>query len=145
MKKLILSVSILALAGCTSYKDNISYTTNEPIVNIESVIRPTVTVGDKVMGQAVCSNMLFIFHDTPSKQTYGATINPKSGPVANTECAAAAVYDALSQSNAADILIAPKFTTITESFLCIPLVGCFSKTQTVLVEAHEGKVTYKNN
>lgn len=143
MKKILLSISVLAITGCTSFRDNIPYTTNAPSVKIEPVITPTVSVGDKVVGNAVCSNMFFIFHDTPSEQTYGATINAQNDVSPYSECAAAAVYNALSVSDNADVLIAPKFTSITNSFLCLPLIGCFIKTQDVYVEAHAGKITYK--
>ncbi len=143
MKQILLSISMLALAGCSAYRDNMPYTTTAPVVKIDTTIQPTVTVGNKVSGRAVCSNAFYIFHDVPSEQTYGATINAQTDVLPNSECAAAAVYDALSNSNNADVLIAPKFTSITKSFLCLPLIGCFMKSQDVYVDAYEGMVTYK--
>lgn len=143
MKKILLSLSILALVGCSTYRDNMSYTTTPPVVKLDATIQPTIKVGNKVSGRAICSNVLYVFHDAPSEQTYGATINAQTDVLPNSECAAAAVSDALNNSNNADILIAPKFTSITKSFLCLPLVGCFMKTQDVYVDAYEGMVTYK--
>lgn len=144
MKQIVLSLSILAITGCTYYKDNLPYATT-PNIRIDSVLTPNITIGDRVSGEAVCSDILFIFHDTPSEQTYGATINAQTDVTSNSACAAAAVYNALSRSNDADVLIAPKFTSITNSFLCLPFIGCFIKTQHMFVDAHEGTITYKSN
>lgn len=145
MKKLCVLMSVLAITGCVSYRDNVSYTTNQPSLKIEPVIIPTVTIGNKVIGKAECANLLYIFQDIPSERTYGATINAQSDVSSNSECAAAAVYDALTHTDNADVLIAPKFTSITHGFLCLPWVGCFIETQNMFVEAHAGRVTYTHN
>ena len=146
MKNVIFLIPVLTMMGCTSYKNNVPYATSVPTVTVEpATITPNVTVGNRIGGRAECSNILFVFHHVPSERTYGATLNAQSDVSADSECAAAAVYDALSRSNNADVLIAPKFTSITNSFLCLPWLGCFVKSQDMYVEAYEGKVTYKNN
>ena len=138
MKKIIIA-SLIILAGCSSSNHNTRHGV-QPNIELKNNIDSTVTVGQRVNGSAQCSEILFI-KSSPNRQTYGSNLQP-TGVNADAACIAGAVHDAMSKSNS-DILIAPTFTVVRDSFGCLPFMGCLYSNTQVLVNGHSGRLTPK--
>lgn len=136
MKKLYLIGIMLLVSGCTSFhtgKDSL-------IINpdVKHNLSASLEVGDKITGIAECPEYLFFIKPTPEKQAYIPSMMSKAGNLANDECTAGAVYDAVSK-NDADMLVEPQYTTVKNGFLCT-FFGCFYSNTKIIVTGYAAKI-----
>jgi len=136
MKKIILVLPLL-ITACSSMHNSKIGADIQPQVKTD--VTATINMGQKVSGMANCTEFLFM-QFTPEKQTYIPEMAAKLGNLANDECTAGAVYNAVSANNG-DILVAPQYTTIKNGILCFPKLGCLFGNTKVLVSGYIGKIT----
>lgn len=141
MKKLIALTSILALAACsTVHNGKVGMTISDPDVQFTpQEAKISINTGSKLSGSAECSSFLWLFNNIPERQTYGYNLQTSEGVIASKDCVAAAVYDAMKNSDA-DIIVAPQYTTARNGFLCFGS-RCLFGTTKVLVKGYSGKIT----
>lgn len=102
----------------------------------------SVEIGQKMRGRAQCKSFMGISYGDPEKEAYGATLETKSGNVAPDQCTRAAIYNALSRTNA-EVIVAPQYEVTSNNFMCVPVIdACLHRTVQVEVVGYEGK--YKN-
>ena len=135
MKKSLILLT-LALAGCSTH-NNTKIGATPDVGFKRHEFTANATVGERINGQASCSEILFI-KSSPKRQTYGNFLQP-AGIKSPSACVAAAVYDAMSKDNA-DVLVAPTYTVIRDKFGCLPRVGCLWSQTQVLVNGYSGKL-----
>lgn len=141
MKNIAILTSVLVLVGCGAYHTGktgmvisdpgIKYTPQEAKISVNT--------NNKLSGSASCSSFLWLFNNAPERQAYGVQLQTEDGVMASGECVAAAVYDAMSKTDA-DILVAPQYTTVRNGLLCFGQ-RCLVGTTKVLIKGYEGKIT----
>lgn len=145
MKKIISLTSLLALCACSAYHNGkVGMTISNP--DIEFIpMEAKVTVNDttKITGSAECSSFLWFINNVPERQTYGTHLQTSEGNFASGACVAAAMYDAMSKTDA-DVIVAPQYTTARNGLLCFGS-RCLAGTTKVMVKGFSGKITSIND
>ena len=141
MKKLISLTSILALAACsTVHNGKVGMTISNPDVQFTpQEAKISINTNNKLSGSAECTSFLWVFGNTPERQTYGYNLQTGDGVIAGKDCVAAAVYDAMKNSDA-DIIVSPQYTTSRDGILCFGS-RCLVGTTKVSVKGYAGKIT----
>lgn len=141
MKKIALLSSLLALTACQTYHNGkIGMTISNPDVEFAPMqAKMNVDASKKITGTAECNSFLWVFNDAPWRQTYGTALQTESGNLASKACTAAAVYDAMNQSQA-DVIIAPQYTSVRDGVFCFG-DRCLFGTTKVIVSGYSGKIT----
>lgn len=140
MKKILILTSILSLAACgTSYHTGkVGMTAPSPDMQFTPQEAKISVSNSKVTGSAECSSFLWIFNSVPERQVYGAQLQTADGVMASGDCVAAAIYNAISKTDA-DIVVAPQYTTVKNGVLCFG-TRCLFGTTKVLVKTYTGKI-----
>ncbi len=139
MKSAILLLP-LALAACGTYHTGrIGATINGPDMQFVPKQAKISVSENKTTGTAKCSSILWVFNSAPERQAFGPSLQTSSGNFASDACTAAAMYDAVSKSNA-DVLVAPQYTAVRDGMLCFGHRCLFGTTQ-VIVNGFPGKIT----
>lgn len=136
MKSLAILTPVLFLAACTDY--HTSGTGAMISHDVHSKSNASIVVGDKVSGSAECNDYLFFIKSRPERQTYIPEMMSKVGNLADEQCTAGAVYDAVSKNNI-DLLIAPQYTSVKTGFLCTP-IGCLYSNTKIIVSGYSAKI-----
>jgi hypothetical protein len=141
-KQSLLLIGALALAACSSGYHNGKSGTILSIPDVKVAQNEAkITIGDKISGSAECTELFFFTVKSPERQTFGPKMQEGAGNFANHACTGGAIYDAMSKSNA-DIIVAPHYTAVRKSFLCLPVLSCLYSNTKVVVEGNAGKVSY---
>lgn len=144
MKNIFLT-SLLVLAACSSYHNSkVGMTlsgTDIEIVPQEAKV--SIDTKEKITGSAECSSLLWVFSSVPMRQTYGVDLQTTEGKIASTGCVAAAIYDAMSDTDA-DILVMPQYTIVKDGLLCFGY-NCLVGSTKVIVSGYAGKVVSIND
>lgn len=142
MKKyVLLGTILLSLCACSAYHTGkIGMNVNDDAVEFyPKQISLNVDSSSKISGSAECTSLFWIFNLTPEKQAYGVNLQTDSGVIASDECVAAAIYDAMSKTNA-DVIVAPQYTTVRDGLLCFGY-RCLGGTTKVIVKGYSGKIS----
>lgn len=144
MKKIAILTSVLSLAACTTYHTGKmgATMTGPDIKYAPQEAKLSVNTREKMTGTASCESFLWIFNSVPERQAYGPKLQVSEGTVASNECMAAAMYDAMSKSDA-DVIVAPQYTNARDGFLCFGS-RCLVGTTKVIVKGYAGKVVSIN-
>lgn len=142
MKKAAFLLLPLALTACGT-----SYHTGRMGANIDGLdmqfvpkqAKISVDTDKKITGTAKCSSQFWILESAPERQAYGPGLQEPAGNFASDECVAAAMYDAISKTNA-DVLVAPQYTAVRDGLLCFGHRCLFGTTQ-VIVNGFSGKIS----
>lgn len=141
MKKITTLLSICILAGCNAYHTGrIGINSSNPEMDfVPKEAKISVDTNNKLTGSAECSSFLWIFNSVPERQTYGVSIQANDGNFASSECIAAAVYDAMKNSDA-DAMYGLQYTAVRSGFLCFG-DRCFNGNTKIIVKGYPGKIT----
>lgn len=142
MKKTAFLLLPLVLTACGT-----TYHTGRIGANIDGVdmrfvpkqAKISVDTDKKITGTAKCSSNFWFFETAPERQAYGPGLQEPAGNIASDECTAAAMYDAISKTNA-DVLVAPQYTTVQNGALCFGR-RCLHGTTQVIVTGFSGKIS----
>jgi len=142
MKKILVLTSVLVLTACgtTIHNGKVGMTISNPDIEfIPQEAKVSINTNNKLSGSAECSSFLWIFNSTPERKTFGANMQTREGLIGSDDCIAAAVHDAMKNSDA-DIIVAPQYTTARNGVLCFGS-RCLSGTTKILVKGYAGKIT----
>ncbi|MCM1293939.1 MAG: hypothetical protein NC311_00040 [Muribaculaceae bacterium] len=141
MKKIAILSSLLALTACGTYHNGkMGMTLSNPDVEfVPMQVKVNVDASKKITGTAECGSFLWVFNNVPQRQTYGPTLQTETGNLATESCTAAAVYDAMNQSQS-DVIIAPQYTSMRNGAFCFGH-RCLFGTTKVIVNGYSGKIT----
>ena len=131
---------ILALTGCGTYHTGIiGINASTPELHfVPKEAKISIDTYNKVTGIAECSSILWVFNSAPNRQTYGVPIQANEGNFASSECVAAAIYDALKNTDA-DTMYGLQYTTVKNGFLCFGN-NCFIGKTKIIVNGYAGKI-----
>lgn len=141
MKKiLMLQMLLILLVGCASTEQ---HNGRQSVLMNNVTIEPRplqadIQVGRAISGVGECESWFGFITKQPQKQTYGADMQEPQGNFAPSACTRGAVYDALSKNNA-DVIIAPRYTSIKKKNLCI-LGLCLHTIDQIIVSGYKGDV-----
>lgn len=139
MKRAILLIP-LALTACGAYHTGRNGATIDgPDIRFVPKQAKISVSENKITGTAKCTSALWVFNSAPERQAYGPELQEPAGNLASSECTAAAMYDAISKTNA-DVLVAPQYTAIRDGALCFGHRCLFGTTQ-VIVSGFSGKIS----
>lgn len=142
MKKIIIVIAGLLLAGCSS----VNYNTGRKSLLIQDMgvrqkpIQADIRVGGKISGSAECKHLFGFSIKRPQEQTYGAELQVPEGNFAPVECTRGALNDALTRNNA-DVIIAPHYNLNKISHGCI-FGKCVYNSYEVTVVGYKGKIDH---
>lgn len=141
MKKIAILTSVLALTACSSvHNGKIGMTVTNPEIQFTpQEAHVSINTNNKLSGAAECRSFLWLFNSVPKRKTFGPQLQESAGVMASNGCVAAAVYDAMKNSDA-DILAAPQYTTSQSGIFCFGS-KCLAGTSKVLVKGYAGKIT----
>jgi hypothetical protein len=133
---------MLVLSGCSSQLHTNTKSSNVLMTDVETIpMEVGVTVGEKISGVCEYSKFLFFTTKAPTRFAYGVDFEQASADFGGP-CTNAAVYEAITASNA-DIIVAPRYFTEGKTFGCIPLIDmCISRDVKVTVKGLKG--TYED-
>ena len=109
--------------------------------NIEVEPQPLqadIRVGQQISGVAECESWFGLRTKKPKKQTYGVDLQVPEGNFVPDPCTRGAIYDALTKNNA-DIIIAPRYTSVKKGKFCI-LGLCLHVIDQIIVTGYKGKI-----
>lgn len=142
MNKTIALVSILALTGCSAYHTGRIGVNAPSKLNVDMAPKEAkiaIDTSNKLTGSAECTSFLWVFNSAPERQTYGVPIQANDGDFASSDCVAAAVYDAMKNTDA-DTMYGLQYTAVRSGFLCFGN-RCFSGNTKVIVKGYPGRIT----
>ena len=141
MKKILISIAVVAIAACTSTHQGTKSLNVDGLSLNARPLQVSVTPGEKISGTVECKNILGIPFLAPAKEAYGARLETSAGNFAGDRCTRGAIYNAIVSSNA-DVILAPQYTTTSKRFLCIPFIGCLYNHRIITVTGYKG--TYQD-
>ncbi len=142
MKKTAFLLLPLALAACgTTYHTGRMGATigGVDMQFIPKQAKINVDTDKRITGTAKCTSNFWFFESAPERQAYGPGLQEDAGNFASKACMAAAMYDAISKTNA-DILVAPQYTAVQDGVFCFGR-RCLHGTTQVIVSGFSGKIS----
>lgn len=141
MRKLyfmLLAMLMLFLSGCSTPLHTNVKGAKISIADVEAVpMEVGIKVGEKISGVCETTSFLIFRLKSPKKLAYGVDFDEKTANYGG-DCTEGAVYTALNSSNS-DIIVAPRFITEGNTFLCLPIINaCVYRDVKVTVTGYKG-------
>ena len=142
MKKTLAILGVLALTGCGAYHTGRIGVDSPSELKMDFVPKEakiSIDTNNKLTGTAECTSFLWLFNSAPERQTYGVSVQSNDGNFASSSCVAAAVYDAMKNTDA-DAMYGLQYTAVRKGTLCFGS-RCLVGNTKIIVKGYPGKIT----